>query len=624
MKKITKLVMAICSVVLLVFNAEGQSQTNCNNPVPNTYQGQNFGTSDTYTTTADNTSTAITISNAAVTPVTGSTYDIYVKYTNPQGECIEYNFSNATVSVSNNTIVYTFANGQTLPAGAVGCNSFKVWMRFKQTGSSNWQYYLYYTNCSNDYVLPVTLMNYQVTRYLYGSNKAAGIITWETASESNSSHFIIERASGTPYTYTPIGTVSTKAPGGNSSSTLYYKFVDCAPYNGYNYYRLKMIDLDGSYKYSAIAPLNTLGYGTQCPVSCTNPTINGPSTICESGSYSFALPAPATNVTWSINSSIATVSSWSTNSGSFAIVNRNGATGNVTLSASIAGCGTISKTISFGIGSGYTISGPGSFCTSAVYSVPNLPSGTTVNWSASPSWMAYFTNTSGSQVTVNKGNPGTFNLTATISGCGGSSTLTKNYISAGVPSSGDLWTSADQSITLQSWSEGYNYIFENTSVHFRVDGATSATQYSYVGGSISNTPYFDWGYMHFDMEPGSWATFDVTVTVGGCTETLHYTFVAIQHPNYYGYYSVAPSPVSSDLTIYVDDEKLKNQKIQKSPDQVIQRVMIMNKFGTAVAQQTYPSGTRKISLNVSNLPPDMYVAKIFNGKKWVSVKFMKK
>lgn len=109
-----------------------------------------------------------------------------------------------------------------------------------------------------------------------------------------------------------------------------------------------------------------------------------------------------------------------------------------------------------------------------------------------------------------------------------------------------------------------------------------------------------------------------------CTETLHYTFVAIQNPNYYGYYSVAPSPASSDLTIYVDDEKLKNQKISKSPDQVIQRVMIMNRFGTVVNQQTYPSGTRKVSLNVSSLPSDIYVAKIFNGKNWTSIKFIKK
>jgi hypothetical protein len=591
--------------------------------------GANLGTEDTYTTGAFNTSTNLTITNAGINPQVGVTYTIYVKYSddNGSGNCIEYTLNNATIAINNNTITFTFANGQTLPPAVVGCNSFQNWMRFKQTGASNWQYFLDYINCSNKWVLPITLVNYQATRYLYGSNKAAGIITWETASESNSSRVEIQRAtSAAPNDFNYIGTVYTKALNGNSTSTLYYKYVDCAPYNGTNYYRLKMIDLDEQYKFSTIASISASGYQTQCPVSCSGATISGPSTICESGSYSLAIPAPATNVTWSINSSVATITAISaTNLGAFVTVNRNGATGSVTLSAQMdGGCGTATKTINFGVGSGYTISGPSSFCTSAVYSVPNLPSGATVSWSASPSWMAYFTNASGSQVTVNKGNPGTFNLTATISGCGGSSTsATKNYITAGVPSSGDLWTSWDQSVILQSRSEGVNYIFENTTVHFRVDGATSASQYSYNAGSLSNTPYFDWDYMHFDMEPGSWASFGVTVTVGGCTETLYYDFLAIEQPSY-NYYSVAPNPVNSDLTIYVDDEKLKNQKIEKSSDQVIQQVIIMDKFGSVLAQQKYPGDTKKIRLNVSGLATDMYIVKIFNGKKWTSIKFMKK
>jgi S-adenosylmethionine hydrolase len=74
----------------------------------------------------------------------------------------------------------------------------------------------------------------------------------------------------------------------------------------------------------------------------------------------------------------------------------------------------------------------------------------------------------------------------------------------------------------------------------------------------------------------------------------------------------------------VDDEKLKNQKIEKSPDQVIQQVIIMDKFGNVLTQQKYATDTKKVTLNVNGLSADMYVARIYNGKKWTSIKFMKK
>lgn len=65
------------------------------------------------------------------------------------------------------------------------------------------------------------------------------------------------------------------------------------------------------------------------------------------------------------------------------------------------------------------------------------------------------------------------------------------------------------------------------------------------------------------MDPGGWSTFAVTVTINGCTQTLHFDFQAMDCP-YLNYYRIAPNPVGSELNISVDDEKLKKQMIAKS------------------------------------------------------------
>jgi hypothetical protein len=89
--------------------------------------------------------------------------------------------------------------------------------------------------------LPVKLTAIKVTE-----NKGKNILQWTTATESNSSHFNIERSSN-GQDYEVIGTVAAT---GFSSSEINYTFTDAAPLTGINYYRLAMIDKDNSKEYS--------------------------------------------------------------------------------------------------------------------------------------------------------------------------------------------------------------------------------------------------------------------------------------------------------------------------------------------------------------------------------------
>ncbi|MEI2739020.1 MAG: LamG-like jellyroll fold domain-containing protein [Chitinophagaceae bacterium] len=79
--------------------------------------------------------------------------------------------------------------------------------------------------------------------------KASGIqLNWETFSEQNTSRFEIERsADGT--NFSPIGVVSAA---GNSADKRSYSFIDNLPSGNTNFYRLKLVDIDGALTYSRI------------------------------------------------------------------------------------------------------------------------------------------------------------------------------------------------------------------------------------------------------------------------------------------------------------------------------------------------------------------------------------
>ncbi|MFN8396084.1 MAG: hypothetical protein U0176_15720 [Bacteroidia bacterium] len=71
------------------------------------------------------------------------------------------------------------------------------------------------------------------------------VLDWGTWEETNVSTFEVERwndESG----YSPIGTVSPKGSGSS------YEFVDQQPNEGSNLYRIRQVDLDGSYTYSEV------------------------------------------------------------------------------------------------------------------------------------------------------------------------------------------------------------------------------------------------------------------------------------------------------------------------------------------------------------------------------------
>jgi hypothetical protein len=83
-------------------------------------------------------------------------------------------------------------------------------------------------------------------------------LTWTTTRETDMDHFEIERMYDNEEDYTTIATAPTKAINGNSTTRLDYYYEDLNSYEGWTYYRLKVVSKTGKYLYTdvrAVPPL---------------------------------------------------------------------------------------------------------------------------------------------------------------------------------------------------------------------------------------------------------------------------------------------------------------------------------------------------------------------------------
>jgi hypothetical protein len=120
-------------------------------------------------------------------------------------------------------------------------------------------------------VLPIYLTSFSVT-YLEGHSLS---LTWETGSGSSGSHFEIEKSLDA-ITFTAIG----KIPFDEDITS--YSFIDINITHPVQFYRLKMIDIDGDCSYSHIQQIRTMQDG-QHILLFPNP---------NEGHFSLSIPDP--------------------------------------------------------------------------------------------------------------------------------------------------------------------------------------------------------------------------------------------------------------------------------------------------------------------------------------------
>jgi len=112
-------------------------------------------------------------------------------------------------------------------------------------------YYIDDVNLIDNTLLPITLIDFSGT--LKNNNlKNTVLLEWSTTNETNNCCFDIEKSSDA-ILFSTIGMINTE----NDASELHkYEFIDEYPFPGYNYYRLKQLDIDGEFTYSNTITIN--------------------------------------------------------------------------------------------------------------------------------------------------------------------------------------------------------------------------------------------------------------------------------------------------------------------------------------------------------------------------------
>ena len=130
-----------------------------------------------------------------------------------------------------------------IPASFINTATNKV----NSTSIAGNQLYDWWTLVDRGSPLPVTLVFFKAI-----VNNRQVITSWQTVFENNSSHFEVWRSQNAQQ-FEYMGRI---AAAGSSNATLDYTLTDASPYTGISYYRLKSVDKDGTFKWSAIVQVN--------------------------------------------------------------------------------------------------------------------------------------------------------------------------------------------------------------------------------------------------------------------------------------------------------------------------------------------------------------------------------
>ncbi|WP_347160269.1 T9SS type A sorting domain-containing protein [Pontibacter chitinilyticus] len=134
------------------------------------------------------------------------------------------------------------------PTDVARIRKFKITL----SGNSDVAFVAYNANAflNKTAVMPVTLLSFKAKQ-----NRGEVVLNWATASEEHSSHFDVEVSRDGK----AFGSIGTVAAAGNSNTRLNYTYKYVPPAAGTYYFRLKQVDVDGTFEYSkvVVAPVLT-------------------------------------------------------------------------------------------------------------------------------------------------------------------------------------------------------------------------------------------------------------------------------------------------------------------------------------------------------------------------------
>lgn len=118
--------------------------------------------------------------------------------------------------------------------------------------------------------IPGSPLPIELTQFEAEAKEMAAMLRWETSSEINNERFTIERSTDGE-NFEKIGTM---AGAGTTNVPQRYNFLDTKPVSGFNYYRLRQTDYDGTESVSKVEVVSFRPAAIESIELAPNPTVN--------------------------------------------------------------------------------------------------------------------------------------------------------------------------------------------------------------------------------------------------------------------------------------------------------------------------------------------------------------
>jgi Secretion system C-terminal sorting domain len=102
-------------------------------------------------------------------------------------------------------------------------------------------------------ILPLRPLGIEFLSFTGQQKAGADVLDWQTLNEKNVAHFVIEHGANS-FSFNKMAQVKAA---GNTNGIIDYAYTNANPDNGNNFYRLKMVDEDGTFIYSNVILLKT-------------------------------------------------------------------------------------------------------------------------------------------------------------------------------------------------------------------------------------------------------------------------------------------------------------------------------------------------------------------------------
>ena len=221
--------------------------------------------------------------------------------------------SQGSLHLCNNGICTPIVIGQELTPAQISMLSFVPNPSFSGTIVFNYSATDSYNQVSNvaTYTIPVTsttasVLPVNIVSFTGNINNKIVQLNWQTSQENNSSYFEVQRSSNGS-NFEPISTITAKGSTGTIST--YQEKDDLFFYKGkVIYYRLKMVDTDGKFKYSKVLVIKPNSVSTVNSVKAWPLPFTSQLTAGYSSEFSGEIKVNLTNMNGSsVASSLATV-----------------------------------------------------------------------------------------------------------------------------------------------------------------------------------------------------------------------------------------------------------------------------------------------------------------------------